>query len=364
MKRLLCIVSSLDTGGAETFMMKIFRFLPDMYKLDFIVSTETGFYEEEVKRLGGKIFRIPLRTKHPIKAFQSIKTIVRVHNYQYILKLCDTPIGYFDLLAARRGGASQICVRSCNANSNEGIVKKVANKILRPYFNAIVDVKIAPSRLAAEYTFGKMTVDNGGVGFLHNAVDLNTYKYDFEARNVLRQELGIRSDQHVCGHVGRFTYQKNHKFLLDIFKEVYKKDSNAVLLLVGDGEKRQEIVDTIVRYGIKDNVILTGVRADVHKLYSVMDVFLLPSLFEGMPNTVIEAQANGLRCVVADSITKEANVTGLVKYLPLNHEIDRWVKEVLECCNCKRIDTEEKFVISKYDMFSAVNEFIKLIFEG
>ena len=118
MKRLLCIVSSLDTGGAETFMMKIFRGLPAEYKLDFIVSTDTGFYEKEVLSLGGKIYRIPLRTEHPIKTFNAIKKIVKDNNYQYVLKLCDTPIGFFDLLAAKMGGANKICVRSCNANSN------------------------------------------------------------------------------------------------------------------------------------------------------------------------------------------------------------------------------------------------------
>ena len=123
MKRLLCIVSSLDTGGAETFMMKIFRGLPSEYKLDFIVSTDSGFYEKEVLSLGGKIHRVPLRTEHPIGTFNAIRKIVKENKYQYVLKLCDTPIGFFDLLAAKTGGASKLCVRSCNENSNKGRIK-------------------------------------------------------------------------------------------------------------------------------------------------------------------------------------------------------------------------------------------------
>lgn len=108
MKRVLCIVSSLDTGGAETFMMKIFRSLPKNYKLDFIVSTSSGYYEEEVKELGGKIFRIPLRTEHPFKTFKEIKRVVKNNNYEIVLKLCDTPIGIFDILASKMGGAKKI----------------------------------------------------------------------------------------------------------------------------------------------------------------------------------------------------------------------------------------------------------------
>ena len=158
-KRLLCIVSSLDAGGAETFMMKIFRNLPAAYKMDFIVSTDMGYHEDEVCMLGGQIHRVSLRTKHPIKSFFEIRNIVKHNHYNFVLKLCDTPIGVFDLLAARAGGAKKLCVRSCNASSSENKVKHIIFAVLRPILNLVADVKLAPSVLAAEYTFGKAEVE-------------------------------------------------------------------------------------------------------------------------------------------------------------------------------------------------------------
>ena len=362
MKRVLCIVSSLDTGGAETFMMKIFRGLPKEYKIDFIVSTQAGYYENEVISLGGKIYRIPLRTKKPIASYFAIKNIVKKNQYKYVLKLCDTPIGVFDLIAAKNGGASRLCVRSCNASSNESRIKMVVNKILRPLLNKIADVKLAPSKLAAEYTFGFREVQRGKVIFLNNAVDLEKYKYDENARNKIREGYGISNEQLVCGHIGRFNYQKNHRFLLDVFKKVLAKQNNAVLLLIGTGELLAETKQQIASYGIEQNVIFCGVRSDIPELLSAMDVFLLPSWYEGMPNTVIEAQAVGIPVVVSDKITREANITNHVKYLPIEEGKDIWVDEILDCWKAGRRDTYEAFVSSKYDIQSSILEFVKNVF--
>lgn len=362
MKRLLCIVSSLDTGGAETFMMKIFRGLPAEYKLDFIVSTDTGFYEKEVLFLGGKIYRIPLRTEHPIKTFNAIKKIVKDNNYQYVLKLCDTPIGFFDLLAAKMGGANKICVRSCNANSNEGKLKSLVNKMLRPFFNMITDVKIAPSKLAAEYTFGHKAVNKNEVVFLHNAVDLDVYHYDSRKREKIREELHIKPEQLVVGHIGRFNYQKNHEFLLDIFSSIQSKRKDAVLLLVGDGEKKEEIISKIDRLGLTQNVILTGIRSDIPDLLSSMDVFVFPSFFEGMPNTIIEAQATGMPCILSDSITKEAEITNLLEYLSLSEDCNKWATIAIDSVLKDRPDTREDFIKQGYNIEYSISKLIEIIF--
>ena len=230
-KRLLVILASLNSGGAETFMMKLFRSLPKDYKIDFIVSAKSGFYEKEVVELGGRIFRVPLRTKEPIKTFKAIYDVVKQNHYTHILKLCDTPIGLYDLLAARMGGAKVLCVRSCNAGSSTSKLGTMVNDFLRPFLNYIADVKLAPSRLAAEFTFGKAEVEAGKVNFIHNGVDLNVYKYVEENRRKVRREFGIADEQFVVGHIGRFNQQKNHKFLIDVFAEVLKQKPNALLML-------------------------------------------------------------------------------------------------------------------------------------
>ena len=362
MKRLLCILSSLDTGGAETFMMKIFRSLPEDYKIDFIVSAKSGFYEKEVMELGGCIYRVPLRTKQPIKTFKAIYDVVKNNNYTHVLKLCDTPIGVYDLLAAKIGGAKVLCVRSCNAGSSNSKLGTLVNDFLRPFLNTITDVKIVPSRLAAEFTFGKAEVEAGKVKFIHNGVDLHVYKYDEDNRRKIRREFSIADEQLVVGHIGRFNQQKNHKFLIKVFAEVLKQQPNALLMLVGDGEKKSEIKEQISALGIEEFVIFTGIRSDVPALLSAMDVFVFPSFYEGMPNTVIEAQATGLPCVIADTITEEAGVTGLVKYISLQVSLYEWANSVIASCKKSRIDTKNEFIKYAYDIDSVKNNFKEVIF--
>lgn len=362
MKRLLCILSSLDTGGAETFMMKIFRSLPEDYKIDFIVSAKSGFYEKEVVELGGRIFRVPLRTKHPIKTFKAIYDVVKQNHYTHILKLCDTPIGLYDLLAAKMGGAKVLCVRSCNAGSSTSKLGAMVNDFLRPFFNYMANVKLAPSRLAAEFTFGKAEVEAGKVNFIHNGVDLNVYKYDEENRRKVRREFGIADEQLVIGHIGRFNQQKNHKFLIEVFSEVLKQKPNALLMLVGDGEKKNEIKEQIKSLGIEESVIFTGIRSDVPALLSAMDVFVFPSFYEGMPNTVIEAQATGLPCVIADTITEEAGITECVRYKALTTSAKEWAYIAVSLLENSRICYNAKVKHVGYDIDSCVKQFMKLTF--
>lgn len=367
MKRLLCILSSLDTGGAETFMMKIFRSLPKEYKLDFIVSADNGFYEKEVIELGGRIFRVPLRTKHPIKTFKAIYDVVRNNQYTHILKLCDTPIGLYDLLAAKLGGAKVLCVRSCNAGSSNSKLGKLINDFLRPFFNYMTDVKIAPSRLAAEFTFGKAEVESGKVSFIHNGLDLNIYKYDVTNREKIRKEFGLADDQLVVGHIGRFNKQKNHKFLIEVFAKILKEKPNAMLMLVGKGELQVKIRRQIAELGIEKSVIFTGVRSDIPALLSAMDVFVFPSLYEGMPNTVIEAQATGLPCVIADTITREAGITDLVYYKSLYDSDREWIKNILFLHN-KNNDNRKLYYknmrLVGYDISYSSRDFVEKIMEN
>lgn len=362
MKRVLCIVSSLDTGGAETMMMKLFRMFPNDYKMDFIVSSQTGYYEKEVFSLGGKIYRVPLRTKHPIKTFFSIKEVVQNNNYKFVLKLCDTPKGYFDLVAAKYGGAQQLCVRSCNASANMGKLGNILCNLIRPLFNRIATKKIAPSLLAAEFTFGKKEVDKGNVYVLHNGIDLNIFQYNNEGRKKVREEFDIGKEEFVIGHIGRFNKQKNHLFLIEVFEELKKVKPEAKLLLVGDGELKLEIMQCLENKNLGDSVIFTGIRSDIPNLLSAMDLFLFPSLYEGMPNTVIEAQAVGLPCVISDTITRDANVTGLVQYVSLKATKEKWVEK---CINSKKGNVSmmrKRMTDGGYDITMVTKQFLDIIF--
>ena len=198
---------------------------------------------------------------------------------------------------------------------------------------------------------------------LRNGLDYSLYQFSEENRNALRKELGIENS-FVVGHVGRFSQQKNHEFLVDIFKCISDKNPNAVLLLAGIGELENAIHKKVNHLGLKNKVIFLGRRDDVPRLLSAFDVLLFPSFHEGMPNVVIEAQASGLPCIIADTITSQADITGLVHYLPLSLSADTWADEVLLKSDFPRENTKEKFYNAGYDQDSVVKEFIRLVFEN
>ena len=362
MKRVLCVVSKLNTGGAETFLMKILRTINrEEYVLDFIVSAD-GFYDKEVRALGGKVYKVPLRTEHPIAVYKAIKTIVKENKYRYFMKLCDTPVGILDILAARAGGAKRIVVRSCNAATNSSWIKERIYGLMRPFFNSLIDCKIAPSTLAAEYTFGKKAVKKGKVTLLNNGVDLSIYRFDALGRKQIRDEFNIDDGTTLFGHIGRFNRQKNHAFLLEVFAQCHRQNKNTKLILVGEGELKNEIQESAKKYQIEEAVIFAGVRRDIPQLLSAMDVFVFPSFHEGMPNTVIEAQATGLPVVLSDTITREADITGLLEYRSLTESANDWARVATSKMRPERTDYAEDFISNRYDIQSVVEQFTTLVF--
>lgn len=362
MRRILCIISSLDAGGAETFLMKVFRSLdPKEVSLDFIVSAENGCYNDDVIERGGRIYCIPLRTEDLVGAMTQIYKIVKKHRYSAVLKLGDTSIGVLDLLAAKLGGARHLAFRSCNALTGLSWKRRICNILLQPVLNLIADVKIAPSMLAAEFTFGKKQAHKN-VHLIHNGVDLSVYQFTPSGRAQIRKEFSLE-DRLVVGHIGRFNKQKNHRFLLEVFRKILVKNANAVLLLTGTGELQQEIRQQAAALGILESIVFTGVRFDIPQILSAADVFVFPSFHEGMPNTVIEAQATGLPCVIADTITREADITGLVQYLSLEDLPEVWAEKALVAASQPRRNTKQDFIDHGYDMDVVAREFVSLIFD-
>lgn len=360
MKRVLCILSALTVGGAETFLMKVYRTLPqDEYQFDFIVCEENGCYTQEVLDRGGQIYLIPKRTEHFFGAMRAIRDTVRQHKYAYVLKLGNPPIAGLDLIAARFGGAKVLAMRSCNAPTGISMKDRCLNSLLRPVLNSVANVKLAPSMLAAEFTFGKRAAHKD-VHLLHNGVDLNFLRYDGEGRRKIREEFSL-GDRLVVGHVGRLHRQKNHRYLLEIFAKLRASREDAVLLLVGIGELENTLREQVRELGIEDAVIFAGQRFDIPQLLSAMDVFVFPSFHEGMPNTVIEAQATGLPCVIADTITKEANITGLVQYLSLEQSPEYWAETALAALTEERKDTAPDFLEHGYDINDVTKELLRLL---
>lgn len=364
-QRLLCIVSNMDTGGAETFLMKMYRQLDrNRYQMDFVVSGDgRGYYEDEIEQLGGIVYRITRKTKNFVAFRRELAAAVRDDGCPCVLRIGSDALSAIDLWVAKRAGARRLALRSSNASDGKGSLGMFLQKAFRRLLTSVADVKIAPSDLAAEYTFGPKAVRNGEVHYLRNALDLDAYAFSTEKRSAIRAELGIDAGALVVGHVGRFAHQKNHGFLIEAFAELLKARPDAKLVLVGKGELESEVREKSDALGVLSSIVFTGVRSDVPALLSGFDVLALPSFYEGMPNVVIEAQAAGLACVVSDTVTRQANVTGLVEFLPLD-DVEAWVEALVSATAANRPDTKGAMAAAGYDVARAVVEFEELMFFG
>lgn len=354
----------MNAGGAETFLMKLYRQMDKTrWQMDFCINIpDKCFYEDEITAMGGRIFRIPSKSENRKEFARQLTELVKREKYGSVLRITSNAMGFMDLKIAKKAGATRCAARSSNSSDGKGWKPWVAHRLGRLLYNRYVDVKFAPSDLAARYTFGNSAYESGKVSILHNAVDLNVFRYDEEGRQSIRRELGIEDSTVLVGHVGRFDPQKNHSQLLDIYARIAKQKPDSKLLLVGQGKLQQQAQEKATALGIADRVIFVGVRSDIPRVLSAMDVFVFPSLYEGMPNTVIEAQATGLPCIIADTITREADITSLVQYLSLEDAPEKWAETALAAVSPQRRDTHGDFIANKYDIQSITDEFVALCF--
>lgn len=360
MKRILFIMGDMGLGGAETHIMKVYRKIDkSKYQFDFVLNVEKRcFYQDEISRLGGKIYYVTKKADNIVKNYHDIKKIVAVNKYKCVVKCGQNAMSWTEMLAAKCGGATNRIMRSTNSNPNTFGKNVILHYLSRPLLCSLTTCKVAPSTKAGEWLFGKNGCKN--LTIVHNGIDVKQYCYNSFQREKLRTEFGIPKDAIVIGHVGRFAKQKNHAFLIRAFSELLRNNSNAFLMLIGEGNLLESVKKMAEDCHISDKVVFTGNRNDVDQLYSAMDVLALPSLYEGLPNVVIEAQASGLPCVVADTVTSECNISGHVCFLPLDDAM-RWA-ETLETVCGNRYNATQAFETSKYDIESVVQVY-NTIFE-
>lgn len=327
-RRILIIINTLNVGGAETFIMKVFRAINRQVVLfDFLVcEKKTGVYEPEVESLGGRVYHGCYKVKNPFKNLRIIYKTVHENKYETVLIFSQHPIVFFDLLVSKLGGAKKRVVRSTNSACG-GRVSSFIAQLFRPLMNNLITTRLAPSKEAALWLFGERIVNEGKCIILNNGLDLSVFKFDELSRKLFREELGI-SNETVIGHVGRFNFQKNHLFLIDIFNAYHQLNPNSKLVLIGKGETKEQVIAKVKDCGLNTSVIFLDVRSDIPCCLNGFDAFVFPSLYEGMPNTVVEAQSCGLPCLVSDTITKEAQITDLVVFNSLNDAPQKWAKEI------------------------------------
>ncbi|MBO1512352.1 glycosyltransferase family 1 protein [Metabacillus sp. BG109] len=326
--RVLHVVVNMNRGGAETLIMNLYRNIDrSKIQFDFLICKE-GVFDQEILDLGGKIHRIPYITDgghfHYIK---NLNQFFKTNNdYKIVHSHMDKMSG-FVLKAAKKGG---IPVRIAHSHStrSEG---KYLKRIYKWYSgrNIVKDSThlIACSKPAADWLFKKKMNE---VNYIKNGVDPEKFGFSLKNRIHVRKELNIPNDCLVIGHVGSFTQPKNHLFLLEIFREFNKKNNNSVLVLVGSGQLRDLIENKIKELNLEDKIKILGIRSDIHRILQAFDVFIFPSLYEGLPVTLIEAQTTGLPCIIADHITKEVDIgAGLISYISIKNSPSEWSNVVL-----------------------------------
>lgn len=359
--RVAHIIGKWLGGGVESVVMNYYRNIDrDKVQFDFICDDDsTKIPYEEIESLGGKVILIPPYQK-VFKYHKRLKQVLKDGNYKIVHSHINT-LSVFSLYAAK---CAKVPIRIAHSHSTTNKVEKKKNiikVILRPFVKLFANEYMCCSELAGRWLFGNKKYDSGKVYLLNNAIDLNKFKYDENARKSIRSELDIQDNTLVVGHAGRFVEQKNHSYLIDIFNEIHKFNDNTKLLLLGDGPLLSKMKDKVHSLSLDENVVFLGSRQDAYRYYSAMDIFVFPSLYEGLGLVGVEAQATGLYCLVANNLPNEVAVTNNIKFLSITAEPKNWASIALEKLNDNNIDRINAYKNIVDTKFNIENEACKLV---
>lgn len=350
MIRVLQVIGRMNRAGAETMIMNIYRNIDrTRVQFDFLVFTDNeADYDREIEALGGRIYRMPAFKGYNYMAlYRKFQQFFKEHPYKVVH-------GHIGSLApaylkfAKKEGAYAVAHSHCT-NSNI-LSERILYTMLACPVRYVADYFFACSEEAGIDRFGKRVVHSFKFEIVKNAIESRKFVYSEERHRSLKEKFGLR-DKIVLGHVGRFAAQKNHSFVIDIFREICKENQEFVLVLVGEGEERPAIEKKIADEGLTEKVILMGVREDIPDMMNLFDAFLFPSKYEGLGNVGIEAQAAGLPCFFSSTIPDEAVVTSNVWKYSLDDGAKKWKDNILKVMQeYQRKDTYNDIVNAGFDV--------------
>ncbi len=356
--RILNLFTIMNRGGAETMVMNYYRKIDkSKIQFDFLVHrNQKGAYDDEIEAMGGRIYRMcPIYPQNFKKYKKMLQDFFNEHNEYKIIHSHMSELGYFAFKEAdKRGINAKIChAHNAPHAKNESLSEKIKH-IMRDYFKLRIrkytDYMFVCSQEAGNWLFSEKNKDK--FIMMNNAVDAEKFSYSKSHRNQIRQELNLK-DEFVILNVGRFNLQKNHSFLIDIFNEIQIKHPNSKLLLAGNGELENEIQQKVKKLNLQNKVMFLGLRDDVHKILSASDVFLFPSLYEGLPVTMVEAQCSGVKCFISQSIPQQCVLTDNVTALNLDLDAEKWADEILKFKDgYERISQYKNIVNKNFDISS------------
>lgn len=322
--RVLHVLGNTQLGGAESRIMDLYRHVDrSRVQFNFMVHTDKeGHFDTEMKELGGRIYRVPRFRVYNYFAYRKAwKAFLKEHREFAVIQGHITSTASIYLPIAKKAGIPVTIAHARSGGVDKGMKGKLT-RWMRRNLSKKTDYMFTCSEVAGVSVFGEKAVTEGKTIFIPNAIDCSRFAFNEEKREQLRQELGIE-DKYVIGHVGRFHYAKNHEYLLRVFACLSEK-MNCALVLLGEGggiKAAKELAETL---GIKDRVYFLGNKSNIFDYYQIMDYFVYPSRYEGLPGTIVEAQCAGLRCLMSDTICSEVVVTDLVQCLSIEEEPSKW----------------------------------------
>jgi Glycosyltransferase len=328
MERIAVIMGKMHSGGKKNLVMEYYRHIDrNKIQFDFICDEDSNAIPiEEIELLGGRVYVIsPYQ-----KIFANIKAIKKIckENSYRIVHGYNGTMNVFGLYAAWRGGV-KIRINESISMAHSFDKKTILKKILKPFSRCFSTHYMANGVVCGKWQFGKL-YDEGKVAIFKTVINVDENKYDADLREKCRREFGIEENI-VIGHIGRLTAQKNTLFIIDIFNEIVKIEEKAILLIIGDGELKEEMLSKIKGYGIEYKVLYLGRREDIKQFYNAMDCFLLPSLYEGLPVVGVEAESCGLPMFFSTEISEESSACDdLGVFIGLDKSAKEWAHIVLD----------------------------------
>ena len=362
MQRILHIVDSMGMGGIQAFIMNVYRSIDHTkYQFDFLLHHKMkDSYDDEIIKLGGKIYYLPARGDGILKNRKALDDFFELHKEYKVVHQHESSLTYIEpLLAAKKNGVEVRIIHAHSTRASGSFVHNILHKINKKIAYVATNY-FACGELAGHWMYDGTGVEKDVI-IINNGINTAQFRYNETIRKEYRKKYNLQNS-FVIGNVGRFSEVKNHQFLIEIFYQYLKMNSNAKLVLVGDGELFEDVKQQVAELNIEKEVMFLGVQRHIAELEQMFDYMIIPSLYEGFPVTAIEAQAAGVPCLISDSITKDVLINENVKMISLKKEALKWA-EAIDKSETRIVDNS-RLIQGGFDIKDTVNRVVSIYEKG
>lgn len=352
MKKILQIVETLDCGGIETLLVTLNESISEDYHFDYLLGVNREcFYSKRVKKLGSKILYVPSRNKGILKHMKELNYFFKNNQYDVVHYNCSSLTNIFYLYYAKKYGIKKRIIHIHSVAEPASKIHLYLHKLHKCFIKFLATDYLSCSIIASQWAFTKKIINSNRHRIINNGIDLSKFTFDENIRKIERKNLNIGDNQIVLGCVGRFVESKNQIFCLDIMKELVKYD-DYYLLLIGDGPTKKQIKEIIKNFYLEKKVTILDATEDVGKYYQCMDIFVFPSLYEGLGMAVIEAQISGLSSIIFENLPKELNISNNLYRMSINSKAEEWANLIHD--ECKNLRNRHSIYCEEFDIRKVV----------